>query len=320
MPSSRRGFTLIELLVVIAIIGVLIGLLLPAVQAAREAARRANCVNNLKQIGLALQNYHDSVGALPMGYVARGPFVDGATDTTPGWGWAAMILPQAEQRALFDAINFGLAVEAPQNTTVVLTGLNLYHCPSDAGLAGPFPVTDAAANVLATMDPSSYAACVGDDASDAATGVNRDGRGRGVMFRNSAVRLADVMDGTSSTIFVGERAWSNAQGVWAGVVTNGVTRRGPLNRCPTTGSPYSPAAAMVQAHCHLLNTDSDADGGLDDFSSQHPGGANFAFGDGSVHFLKNVLRDSGGGYSPESLRLQALGTRAGREVVSADSY
>ena len=119
-----RGFTLIELLVVIAIIAVLIALLLPAVQAAREAARRAQCVNNLKQIGLALHNYHDAIGAFPMSYAASSRFVDGATDTAPGWGWGTMILPQLEQGPLFNAVNFSLAVEVPQNATVIRTTID----------------------------------------------------------------------------------------------------------------------------------------------------------------------------------------------------
>ncbi len=114
-----RGFTLIELLVVIAIIAILIALLLPAVQAAREAARRVQCTNNLKQIGFALHNYHDALGTFPMGYAARGKFADGHSDTAPGWGWASMILPQLEQGPLFNAANMGLAVESPQNATVV---------------------------------------------------------------------------------------------------------------------------------------------------------------------------------------------------------
>ena len=319
-----RGFTLIELLVVIAILAVLIGLLLPAVQAAREAARRIQCCNNLKQIGLALHNYHDAHGTFPMGYIARSRFVDGATDPAPGWGWAAMILPQLEQGPLFNAINSGLAVEVPQNGTVIRSGVTTYLCPSDPVPDGPFPVTDASANVLAWMAPTSYAACVGSDLTDTATGLNHDGLGNGVLFRNSGIRHSGITDGASQTIIVGERAWSIATGPWAGVVTNGVIRRGPANPCPTTGALFYPAATLVQAHCHMLNTDTDTDGGLDDFSSRHPGGANFVFADGSVHFLKNVLRDAGqrpdGSTISASPAFQALGTRNGCEVISADSY
>jgi len=324
--TKPRGFTLIELLVVIAIIGVLIALLLPAVQAAREAARRAQCTNNLKQMGLALQNYHDAIGTLPMSYAARSRFIDGATDTAPGWGWGAMILPQLEQGPLFNAVNFSLPVEGPQNSTVIRSILTTYLCPSDPMSGGPFAVSDSSGNVSATMGPTSYAACVGNDLADTTTGLNNDGLGNGVLFRNSGIRLADITDGTSQTITVGERAWSITSGPWAGVVTNGVIRRGPANPCPTTGALFYPAASLVQAHCNVLNTDTDPDGGIDDYSSRHPSGANFVFADGSVHFLKSVLRNSGKRpdgstiYSPSSLVLQALGTRASGEVVSADAY
>ena len=344
--KKHRGFTLIELLVVIAIIAVLIALLLPAVQAAREAARRSQCVNNLKQLGLALHNYHDVVGTFPMGYAAvqsnsQQPIkINGRIDTANGWAWGAMILPQLEQTALFNAANFALPVEAQQNTTVIRSMISTYICPSDA-TSGPFQVTDAASvklpplpatqwKVLATAAPSSYAGCVGGDETDTSTGINDDGLGlgTGVMFRNSRIRLADITDGTSQTIAVVERAWSNASGLWAGAVTNGVIRRGPTNRCPTptTAELSFPAATLVQAHCHLLNTNSDEDGGLDDPSSLHPGGANFLFADGSVHFLKSILGDAGTRsdgstiYSPAGLVFQALATRAGGEVVSADSY
>lgn len=320
-----RGFTLIELLVAIAIIAVLIAILLPAVQAAREAARRAQCVNNLKQMGLGLHNYHDAIGAFPMGYAARARFVDGATDTAPGWGWATMILPQIEQGPLFNAVNFGLAVESPQNSTVIRSTVTTYLCPSDL-TSGPFPVTDASGNVLATAAPSSYAASVGGNETDTATGINNDGLGTGVFYRNSRVRLADVTDGSSQTIAVVERAWSKANSVWAGAVTNGVIRRGSANACPTTGALFYPSATLVQAHCHLINANSDPDGGLDDTSSLHPGGANFLFADGSVHFLKNILGDAGTRpdgstlYFLSDVAFQALATRNGGEVVSADAY
>ncbi len=325
MPR-RRGFTLIELLVVIGIIAVLIALLLPAVQAAREAARRAQCLNNLKQIGLALQNYHDAVGTFPMSYAARSPFKNGATDTAPGWGWGTLILPQLEQGAIFAAVNFSSPVEDPRNSTVGRTILTMYLCPSDPIPGGPFPVMDGSGNTLASMGPTSYAACVGDDRADSTTGLNNDGLGNGILFRNSGIRIADITDGTSQTIAVGERAWSITSGPWAGVATLGVIRRGPANPCPTTGALFYPAASLVQAHCNVLNTDTDPDGGIDDYSSRHPGGANVVFADGSVHFLKSVLRNSGTKpdgstlYSPSSLVLQALGTRAGSEVISADAY
>ena len=227
---------------------------------------------------------------------------------------------------MFSAFNAGLAVNAPQNTTVVQSLLGVFVCPSDPITVSPFSITDASANVLTPMGPSSYAACVGNDFADSTTGLNNDGLGNGVMFRNSAIRIAAITDGTSQTIALGERAWTITSGPWAGVVASAVTRRGPSNPCPLTGAPFYPAATLVQAHCNVLNTDTDPDGGLDDFSSRHPGGANMLFCDGSVHFLKSVLRNSGKRadgstiYSPSSLVLQALGTRSGGEVVSADAY
>jgi len=320
--KHRPGFTLIELLVVIAILAVLIGLLLPAVQAAREAARRIHCTNNLKQLGLALHGYHDAIGTFPAGYYATRRFVDGATDTTLGWGWAAMLLPQAEGSALYNAANYGMAIESGRNVTVVRSVMTLYLCPSDPTPGGTFQVSDKAGNPLAAMAPTSYAACAGDDAADVITGLNNDGVGNGLFYRNSRVRIAEILDGTSQTIAIGERAWSVVNGAWAGSVEHGTTRRGPANRCPTTGAPFYASAAMGLAHAHVLNTDSDPDGGVDDFSSRHPGGANFLFADGSVRFLKDVTRDVGdrpdGSHidSPSGILFQALATRAGGEVIS----
>src|SRR5947208_244260 len=107
-PTPRRAFTLIELLVVVAILGILISLLLPAVQKVREAAARIQCQNNLHQIGLALHNYHDANLSLPPGYLALPPYTDGATDTTPGWAWSALLLPYLEQGPLSNSIRFHL--------------------------------------------------------------------------------------------------------------------------------------------------------------------------------------------------------------------
>ena len=188
-------------------------------------------------------------------------------------------------------------------------------------------MTNAAQIVIVMAAPTSYAACVGGDESDTTTGVSNDGLGKGVMFRNNAIRIADIIDGTSNTILAGERAWAINSGLWAGVVTNGVLNRGPYNPCPRTGALDYPAASLVQAHANVLNTIFDPDGGLDDYSSFHPGGANFVFGDGSVHFIKSIPNSHAGVdakgntiYTPASQKFQSLATRAGNEIVGGDAY
>jgi prepilin-type N-terminal cleavage/methylation domain-containing protein/prepilin-type processing-associated H-X9-DG protein len=325
-PCHSNGFTLIELLVVIAIIAVLIALLLPAVQAAREAARRTQCINNLKQMGLALHNYHDALLVFPPGYIAASPFVDGETDTSPGWSWASMILPQLDQSPLYSSINFSLPVQAAANTTGVQTSLNAFLCPSDQ-IPGPtFAVTDGYGNTVATVAPSSYAASTGSDAADVALGLNYNGLGNGLFYRDSSVQVAAVIDGTSQTVLLLERAWGDTEGTWVGAPAGAVVMRGPFNPCPGTADATYLSPCLVLAHCHLLNTNADTDSGLDDPSSFHPGGANVLFTDGSVHFIKSITNDLGvypngsTRYTPSSLIFQALGTRAGGEVVSSDSY
>jgi prepilin-type N-terminal cleavage/methylation domain-containing protein/prepilin-type processing-associated H-X9-DG protein len=304
----RGAFTLIELLVVIAIIAVLIGLLLPAVQQVREAASRVTCQNNLKQIALALHNYHDTNKALPASYVATVQYVDGATDTTPGWSWATYILPYIEQAPLYKQFDLTQPVESAPG---IQTMVKIYLCPSDITPVAAFTVPDAFGNPIALAAPSSYAACVGGDESDVA-----DPTGLGIFYRNSETHLTDVHDGLSNTIMVGERAWCNANGIWAGAINNGVILRGRQNPCPGTGAGSYPAAALIQAHSHLNNTDTDTDGGLDDYSSHHQGGSNFAFGDGSVRFLRSITGDNGDGtYTALSLIFQAMGTRANGETV-----
>ena len=163
-PTPVRGFTLIELLVVISIIGVLISLLLPAVQSAREAARRAQCVNNLKQIGIALFNYENSVGAFPPGYIdyQNNPNNTPDLDMGAGWGWAAMSLPFLEQQPLYNAINFNLAITSPSNSTAVVTSLTVFQCPSDGYNPQPCILYDSTfTNPIATVAHSNYAAVSG---------------------------------------------------------------------------------------------------------------------------------------------------------------
>jgi prepilin-type N-terminal cleavage/methylation domain-containing protein/prepilin-type processing-associated H-X9-DG protein len=312
--TRGRAFTLIELLVVIAIVAVLMGLLLPAVQKVREAAARLQCRNNLKQIGLALYNYHDAQRSFPPGYHASSPFSDGATDTAPGWGWGTFLLPYLEQDNLSRQLDFSQAV---QKSPAIRAVLKAYLCPSDVTPGAAFAVPDGFGSPICLAAPTSYAACVGGDESDT-TGPT----GLGVFYRNSATRLSDITDGTSSTLLVGERAWANANGVWAGAVPGAVIKRGQSNPCqPVVPGAWFPAATLVLAHAHLNNAlfDSDGSAGMDDFSSRHPGGTNFVFADGSVHFLRSVPSDNvDGSYTPDGVIFQALGTRANGEVVPGD--
>lgn len=311
---SRRAFTLVELLVVIAIIGLLIALLLPAVQAARESARRSQCANNLKQIALASQNYHDVMRSFPPGYCASVPYVDGENDTTAGWGWAAFVLSYLEQDAARTNVNFSLPIEAPQNARVVQASFPVFLCPSDSPPASAFQVANGSGAALALAGPASYVGCIGGDESEVT-----DKASTGVLYRNSGTRFGEITDGTSTTLLVGERAWANAQGIWAGAISGGLCKRGPLNPNPTGGSTSEPSPALVLSHSHLNNPTSDPDSGLDDFSSLHVGGSYFAFADGSVRFFASVSGDeANGSYTGDSLIFQAIGTRAGHEVIPGD--
>jgi prepilin-type N-terminal cleavage/methylation domain-containing protein/prepilin-type processing-associated H-X9-DG protein len=310
MRRLRHGFTLIELLVVIAIIAVLIALLLPAVQAAREAARRAQCLNNLKQIGIALHNYHLATESLPPGFLSR-PAADGS-NTGPGWGWCTMILPQMEQATLYNSINVFLSIEMPANLTSRLTTINTLICPSDASFKRTFTVVDSSTGTTTLGTPicdvasSNYPGCFGTgDPSDI---PGRD-FGNGLFYRNRPVRFADITDGLNQTLAVGERSQNLSRATWTGAVTNAAV---PITELQAeNGLDPEGEDALILSHTGELDGPNSKPAHADQFWSRHPGGVNFLFGDGSVRFIKERR--------PLNV-FQSLATRAGGEVLSADSY
>jgi prepilin-type N-terminal cleavage/methylation domain-containing protein/prepilin-type processing-associated H-X9-DG protein len=332
-PSLRGGFTLIELLVVIAIIAVLIGLLLPAVQKVREAAARMQCTNNLKQIGLALHNYHDTNSRFPPGYVDgnTNPSSTPDNDVGPGWGWAAFLLPFLEQGNLFNRINFSQGVAVGGNAAVAQMALKGYQCPSDP-YQQAFPVYDSSFTTpIATVAHGNYVGCNGwEECFNGAGGNPQPGSGadtlsggygaagRGVFYRNSGTRMADVTDGLSNTIIVGERSGNHAPSTWTAAVPGGrcpawMATQPPAPYSPPPGPAYDNAdfgEALVLAHGNATHVPS-ADFPIYDpdvFYSMHTGqGANFLFGDGSVHFLTSSINPN---------TYQYLCTMAGGEVTT----
>ncbi|MCI0683425.1 MAG: DUF1559 domain-containing protein [Gemmataceae bacterium] len=276
-PVHRRGFTLIELLVVIAIIAVLIALLVPAVQRVRESASRLRCHNNLKQIGLALHSYHDRMKYFPPGYVSG---VNAAgEDTGPGWGWAAHILDDIEQTPLRRQINFGLDVAHSANAGPRVHRLQIFLCPSDAHV-GTF-VPDGASVSIAH---GNYAGVFGNLEIE-----DGPGNGNGMFYRNSRLRFADLVDGSSNTFLVGERSSNLSKATWTGALAG-----------------IDESQALVLGTCDHLPNDLAA-AHAEDFWSRHAQGVNFLFGDGSVHNIHNSISED---------VYRALSTRAGGEPVS----
>lgn len=296
MRTKKRAFTLVELLVVIAIIGVLVALLLPAVQAAREAARRTSCFNNMKQIGLALHNYHDTHKTFPMGWIGleaatNRPHADGV----PGWGWGAFILPFVEQESLSEqAVRITRPVLDPANQVARETFLKLYRCPSDTPASQEFMLGQSGSPTtpLVKLASASYVGVHGtlELADCEGLPVGTQCRSDGIFYHLSATRFAHIQDGTSNTLAVGERSARFGFSTWVGAVQGG----------------DDAFARILGTADHAPNS---VNGHLDDFSSRHPGGTNFVLADGSVRLIADTV----------DLRVyRAAATRDGGEVAILD--
>ncbi|UUO05181.1 DUF1559 domain-containing protein [Blastopirellula sp. J2-11] len=313
--TARRGFTLVELLVVIAIIGVLIGLLLPAVQQAREAARRMHCQNNLKQIGLALHNYHDTYQSLSSGNQGSA-HADGESYSGHGWTWHSNILTFLEQGTLFDAIqgSDGFGNESgSQNSGKPLivrdTIVSVFWCPSQEDVTnGPSKNGYQPSNYNGNMGTR-----IGNGNDDCeCTGVmNLDEmrsdpwgcmNGNGIFYVDSKTRFRDVRDGLTNTIFVSEVV--DTGGDTMGHYGVGSDRRAIFS----TGADGNPPVEMSEYLIAAEGNDPINGGSEEAAGSWHAGGANFVMGDGSVRFLSENM---------DMATYQGLSTRSGGEVLGA---
>jgi len=291
---KRDAFTLVELLVVIAIIGMLIALLLPAVQAAREAARRMQCTNNLKQIGVAVHNYHDTFHVIPTGFITN-ETVAGNTNDWNGWAWGTFILPFIEQQSLADSLQYK---QLSFQDVVVKNGpllefaqekLNCYLCPSAGKLTG---TVNPKVNLVKfdgsiRLGASNYVGCRGffdykRPNELAPKDIN------GLMIGDGSLAFKDCTDGLSNTFLCGEREHKFKKGaIWPG-------------NARADGSDCSASVRVSLNH----PTDDLC------FSSFHPGGANFAFGDGSVHFVSETISSDNTNLNGNSGTVAVFNTRA----------
>ena len=330
---KKRGFTLVELLVVIAIIGILIALLLPAVQAAREAARRISCTNNLKQIGVAMHNYHDTYKTLPPGAIVRWGSSMAVSDVYVDA--YASILPFIEQESLQNLYDFNYPWEK-QAVEVVITQIDAYFCPSATGLnpvSEPALAADPGIECGTTFGALTYLLNKGAHNGWCNNAQALPGTLKGVFDLGLKTAFRDVQDGLSNTLMVGEGAhgenWQLCSGQGCTTPSNGATGNEtafaawvlaqppssssyPLVRTSMFGSTLdqmnkNPVTATMVDESRLSDCNPGGVDAATNFASQHPGGANFLLCDGSVNFLSETI---------DMTAYRARSTRAGGEVIS----
>ncbi len=296
-PRIRRpAFTLVELLVVIAIIGILVALLLPAIQAAREAARRTQCNNNLKQLAISLQNYHDTYKSFPPGGLGGGNL----------FSWHALVLPFFEQTTVYDEINFNVNYLQAVNTAVGLNQINSFVCPSAirATHKGTFDAEYSPPTTGTATYSTHYYGILGPKGTNPATNTaysmytgsagHGDYATQGVLVRQTGLGMSDVLDGTSNTLLVGEISWgqANTYRIW----TRGCN---------------GPASAPSKNVANPINVTRYNGSNFNDvsFGSEHPGGCQFALCDGAVKFFNQDITMTA---------YWAMASRDGREAETVE--
>jgi prepilin-type N-terminal cleavage/methylation domain-containing protein/prepilin-type processing-associated H-X9-DG protein len=282
LRTSRRAFTLVELLVVIAIIGILIAMLLPAVQAAREAARRMQCGNHLKQLGLALHNYHGTYNKLPPGWMQDA--IDGLPTDAPHYsryGWTIRIMPYLEQASIYNQLGADNDLARDLEVPSLLAAMQLpqpnWRCPSDVG-----PVLNAERALQGTANTFSVALSNYVGAYTSGGVANAAFPFNGAFDLNSKIGLKDFLDGSSNTIVIGERAYQ-ANGVFPQAATVWGTRGIAVANTNRVANISFNGKGMINSVDESNSTlQNSSRMGL---SSLHPGGVQVVMADGSVRFL-----------------------------------
>jgi prepilin-type N-terminal cleavage/methylation domain-containing protein/prepilin-type processing-associated H-X9-DG protein len=265
---SRRGFTFVELLVVLSIVAVSLALTMPAIQHSIQDARRARCTNNLKQLGLALHNYHDTYGLFAPGWISK----EGAAGLGARTGWQIGILPYVDQAPLYNQIDFNktspIEVDGKPNK-LFQSPLAVFRCPADSApetnpLRGDYGTSNYSGNYGHVPPPRLRPLGLSDFWPGA---VPAPMQSRGIFARNSSIGMRNITDGSSNTLMVAERCFTSGAGIWAGVTDNA----------------HEDDALTDSSHRSRINA------GLSSFSSRHGNGVNILMCDGSVRFLDEAI-------------------------------